>query len=150
MDPRLNELLKWGIENSAANSKASSNPNLPEGTRGLSSAAIQTLFGGPSDADLMREAMKAITSSEIDRDNKMTAFDNFHMLIEDLNNANNIENISLEGNGDGMDKRGLWDPLLEQLRHQEAEMRRMAAWCVGTAVQNNENTQRKVYCPTLC
>lgn len=91
----------------------------------------------------MREAMRAITSSEIDRDDKITAFDNFHMLIEDLNNANNIENISLERKGEIGDKRGLWDPLLEQLRHQEVDMRRMAAWCIGTAVQNNVNTQRK-------
>jgi len=98
----------------------------------------------------MREAMRAITSSELDRDDKMTAFDNFHMLIEDLNNANNIENISLEGKGESGDKRGLWDSLLEQLRHQDADMRRMAAWCIGTAIQNNENTQRKVRYSSLC
>lgn len=143
MDSSLNGLLKWGIENSTANSQASSNPDPREGTRTLNPAAIQALLGGPSDADLMREAMRAITSSEIDRDDKITAFDNFHMLIEDLNNANNIENISLERKGEIGDKRGLWDPLLEQLRHQEVDMRRMAAWCIGTAVQNNVNTQRK-------
>jgi hypothetical protein len=80
----------------------------------------------------------------------MTAFDNFHMLIEDLNNANNIENISLEGKGESEDKTGLWDMLLEQLRHQEADIRRMAAWCIGTAVQNNEKTQRKAHYSSLC
>ena len=149
MDPSLNRLLKWGIENSAENSQDSSNPNPREGTRTLNPAAIQALFGGPSDANLMREAMRAITSSETDRDDKMTAFDNFHMLIEDLNNADNIENISLEGKGESEDKTGLWNLLLEQLRHQEADIRRMAAWCIGTAVQNNEKTQRKAHYSSL-
>jgi hypothetical protein len=33
---------------------------------------------------------------------------------------------------------------VELLKHEEAEMRRMAAWCIGTAVQNNEKAQDKV------
>lgn len=142
-DPRLNDLLKWSIENSDASRQASNElPRPGDPRQGINADALQALLGGPTDADHMLEAMAAITSPEIGLDDKMTAFDNFHMLIEDLNNANNIENLSLQP--ENKEKRGLWDPLLELLAHEDAEMRRMAAWTVGTAVQNNERTQRKL------
>jgi hypothetical protein len=34
--------------------------------------------------------------------------------------------------------------LVKLLQHEDAEMRRHAAWCIGTAVQNNEKAQDKV------
>lgn len=129
-DPRLNEALKWSIQNS----DTSRNDPSSQGTRsqGLSAEALAALLGGPSDADLMREAMAAIQSPEVDLDNKLTAFDNFEQLIENLDNANNMESL------------GLWMPLVQQLGSDEAELRRMAAWCVGTAVQNNVKAQERV------
>lgn len=93
---------------------------------------MAALMGGPSDAELMREAMRAITSEETDLENKLTAFDNFEQLVEQIDNANNMEPL------------GLWPPLLKQLENEEAELRRMAAWCVGTAVQNNVKAQEKL------
>ncbi|KAK2839278.1 hypothetical protein FQN49_006294 [Arthroderma sp. PD_2] len=42
-----------------------------------------------------------------------------------------------------MDPLGLWAPLVDTLKDEEAEVRKMAAWCVGTAVQNNEQSQEK-------
>ena len=91
-------------------------------------------MGGPSDADLMKEAMAIITSSdpEITHDSKMTAFDNFEQLVENIDNANNMEAL------------GLWTPLLGQLNSASPELRRMAAWCVGTAVQNNAKAQERL------
>ena len=65
-------------------------------------------------------------------DNKLTAFDNFEQLIESIDNANNLEPL------------GLWTPLIQLLEHDEADMRRMAAACLGTVVQNNEKGQDKV------
>ena len=38
---------------------------------------------------------------------------------------------------------GLWTPLLGLLENKEAEIRKMAAWCVGTAVQNNVQAQER-------
>ncbi|KAK3672827.1 hsp70 nucleotide exchange factor fes1 [Recurvomyces mirabilis] len=133
----LNGLLKWGIENSAA---TRDDPNAPtengsrDPTRGLDSKMLAELLGGPSDADRMREAMSAIVApvDQIDLDNKMIAWDNFEQLIENLDNANNMEPL------------GLWAPLVQQLENSEPEMRRMAAWCCSTAVQNNIKSQEKM------
>ncbi|RGP63703.1 hsp70 [Fusarium longipes] len=131
-DPRLNELLKWSIEQSDA---TKNDPNAPPPKTQLTPELMASLMGGPSDADLMRASMEIITSDnaeEVSLDDKLVAFDNFEQLIENLDNANNIANLSL------------WTPLLEQLKHDEREMRKMAAWCVGTAVQNNEKTQERL------
>ncbi|KAL2002515.1 hypothetical protein VTN02DRAFT_6650 [Thermoascus thermophilus] len=136
MDARMNELLKWSIENSdvsrrAQDSQDSSSTSAPT-LRGLNPEAIKALFGGPSDAELMKESMAALHSDEVDLENKLIAFDNFEQLVETIDNANNMEPL------------GLWTPLVELLQHKEPEMRRMAAWCIGTAVQNNEKAQDKL------
>lgn len=132
MDPGLNELLKWGVENSSA---ALSDPNAPSPTtRGLNPEAIAALFGGPSDADLMKESMTTILSTDpkLTLADKLVAFDNFEQLVEQVDNANNLSALAL------------WSPLLSCLAHEEHEIRMMAAWCVGTAVQNNETSQERL------
>ena len=126
MDPNLNSLLKWSVENST-------NPQAdPEAAaRGLNPELLSSLFGGPSEADLMKESMAAILSDdpEMDIEAKLVAFDNFEQLIENLDNANLMEPLQL------------WPSLISLLEHEEAEMRKYAAWCVGTAVQNNTKSQ---------
>lgn len=151
MDRNLNNLLKWSIEHSAPSSAThpngataitapsadnnttgpSSAPNAPAGSS-LNPEILSALFGGPSEAELMRAAMEVITDSTTDLENKLIAFDNFEQLIESLDNANNLEPLSL------------WTPLLSVLAHEEQELRRMAAWCVGTAVQNNVRSQERL------
>lgn len=153
MDKNLNELLKWSIEAQTAgqngagtgatgvtSTSTTSNDAAP-GPNGTSTAATQSqlnpeilaaLLGGPSDADLMRESMAAITSDAVPLDEKLVAFDNFEQLIESLDNANNMPQL------------GLWAPLLAQLAAAEPDLRRYAAWCVGTAVQNNERSQERL------
>jgi len=132
MDPGLNSLLQWGIENSETSGQSPDQP--VKEPRGLSADALRALMGGPSDADLMREAMTLIISSdpEVTHDAKMTAFDNFEQLVENIDNANNMEPL------------GLWSPLLSQLDSPVADLRRMAAWCLGTAVQNNVKAQERL------
>lgn len=129
----MNQLLKWSIENSAdasADPTSTTDPKAerPSG-RPINASALNSLFGGPSDADLMKQSMAAILSPEITLENKFIAFDNFEQLIENLDNANNMENL------------GLWQPLVGLLGNDEAQLRMYAAWCVGTAVQNNEKSQ---------
>ena len=153
-DPRLNSLLKWSIQNSATDEGSTATPgstdqqqqhltpdtanNGPQGStaeaasRGLTPEMLSSLFGGPSEADLMKAAMAALVADDVDLEDKMVAFDNFEQLIESLDNANNMEPL------------GLWSPLVGLLAHEEPDMRRMAAWSVGTAVQNNEKSQDKV------
>ncbi|PHH69086.1 hypothetical protein CDD80_7021 [Ophiocordyceps camponoti-rufipedis] len=137
-DKRLNDLLRWGIENSEApvnSTTDTTNTADPSHGSNLTPDVMAALMGGPSDADLMKAAMEVIgapLSDQVSLDDKLIAFDNFEQLIESLDNANNMANLSL------------WTPLLDQLRSDEAELRKMAAWCVGTAVQNNERTQEKL------
>ena len=139
MDSNLNQLLKWGIENSDASRADTSSTtdskaerkDWPAG-RPLNPEALKVLMGGPSDAELMQESMAAIQSPDISLENKLVAFDNFEQLIENIDNANNMESLAL------------WTPLVGQLEHEEADMRKMAAWCLGTAVQNNVKAQDRV------
>ena len=137
MDQGMNQLLKWSIENSEKppgdpNSTANPETSQPS-SKGLNADALSSLFGGPSDADLMKESMAAIFSPEISLENKLVAFDNFEQLIEQIDNANNIESL------------GLWPPLAGLLESGEPDLRRLACWCIGTAVQNNPRCQEKPF-----
>ena len=132
----MNQLLKWGIENSetpSADPTSTTDPKAerPSG-RPINAEALNSLFGGPSDADLMKESMATVLSSQVTLEDKLVAFDNFEQLIENLDNANNMEVL------------GLWAPLVQLLKSNEAELRRYAAWCVGTAVQNNVKAQARL------
>lgn len=136
-DPGLNQLLQWSIENSdASKNDATTQPTdqQRDPKKGLDPEVLAQLLGAPSDADRMREAMSAIVApmSEVDLENKLVAWDNFEQMIENLDNANNMQPL------------GMWIPLVEQLEHEEGEMRRMAAWCCSTAVQNNESSQERL------
>lgn len=133
MDPKLSTLLKWSTENSGPGAPNGTNGSTaPQEARPFNPDALNALFGGPSDADLLKLSMSAILSSdpEISLDDKLIAFDNFEQLIENLDNANNLEPLAL------------WEPLIRCLGHAEREIRRYAAWCIGTSVQNNEKSQR--------
>ncbi|RDA83323.1 hypothetical protein CP532_6549 [Ophiocordyceps camponoti-leonardi (nom. inval.)] len=134
-DKRLNDLLRWGIENSTNDGSPPTGESNTANGSNLTPDVMAALMGGPSDADLMKAAMEVISaplSDQVSLDDKLVAFDNFEQLIESLDNANNMANLNL------------WTPLLDQLRSDEADLRKMAAWCVGTAVQNNERTQEKL------
>ena len=137
MDPGLNQLLKWSIENSEASrsdptTTTDGKVERPDSERLLNPDSLRSLMGGPSDADLMKESIAAIRSPDISVKDKLVAFDNFEQLIESIDNANNMEAL------------GLWMPLVSQLENEEADMRLMAAWCLGTAVQNNVKAQERV------
>ena len=136
MEPGLNQLLKWSIENSETASVDPTSTTDPKAERPsgrpINAEALNSLFGGPSDADLMKESMAAVLSPQITLENKLVAMDNFEQLIENLDNANNMEVL------------GLWAPLVQLLKNDEAELRRYAAWCVGTAVQNNVKAQERL------
>lgn len=162
MDKNLNELLKWSIEaQTAGNANSNGNPSTtavtsadapaaagdnnttaptttsqaPSSTNGLNPDILASLLGGPSDADLMRQSMAVITATsdpEVTLEHRLTAFDNLEQLIESLDNANNLGPL------------GLWAPLLASLSDAEPEVRRYAAWVVGTSVQNNETSQERL------
>jgi hypothetical protein len=124
----LNQLLQWGIENSSA-SQSDPTSSTTRPASNLNPKLLSELLGGPSDADLMRMAMTSILSASVPTSEKLIAWENFELLIEQIDNANNMEPL------------GLWPPLITQLSHEEAEMRRCAAGCVAAAVQNNVKSQ---------
>lgn len=130
-DPSLSNLLKWSIENSNPTEPTTDTNEQPQQSRPIDPSVLNAIFGGPSDADLMKESMNSILDSSIPLSDRLIAFDNFEQLIESLDNANNMAPL------------GLWTPLLSQLEHKEPELRKMAAWCVGTAVQNNVQAQER-------
>lgn len=127
-DPGMNEILKWGIENSEAGRPTDGSAPRSQ----LNPELLAQLMGGPSDADRMVEAMQAVHSPDVDLENKMIAWDNFEQMVENLDNANNMAALNL------------WVPLMEKLDDKEAEARTMACWCMGTAVQNNIKCQEQV------
>ncbi|KAI1422160.1 nucleotide exchange factor Fes1-domain-containing protein [Xylaria sp. FL1777] len=136
-DKNLNDLLRWSIENTATGPSGTTTTNdapRPTTTTTLNAEALAGLMGAPSDADLMRESMAAIVSDDpgVTLEARLTAFDNLEQLIESLDNANLLSKL------------GLWTPLLACLAHDEDQIRLMAAWCVGTAVQNNEPSQERL------
>lgn len=132
-DPGLNNLLKWGIQNSeASRTGAAPEAQPPPKFDAEALARLMTGMSGPSDAQLMQQSMQVIQNDEAELENRVVAFDNLEQLIENLDNANNLESL------------GLWVPLVEQLDNKDAELRRYAAWCCGTAVQNNIKTQERV------
>ncbi len=132
-DPGLNNLLKWGIQNSEA-SRTDPNASTHPPPK-VDVEALQRLLDGargPSDAQVMVESMDVIDNDDADLEAKCTAFDNFEMLIENLDNANNMANLKL------------WDRLIKHLDNGAADLRMYAAWCCGVAVQNNMQTQERV------
>jgi len=131
-DPRMNNLLKWSIENSSV---TRDDPNAPRTNRELDPEALRALLDGmtgPSDAEMMLRKMAIVMSEDMSLEDRVGAFDDFEMLIENLDNANNMENL------------GLWTKLVDQLDQEHAELRKYAAWCAGTAVENNVKAQERL------
>lgn len=119
----MDKLLKWSLNaGSAAPGTAVEAPD-PK--------LLSQLFGagGKDEVEQMKDNMTVILHPEAEKEDRLTAFDNLEMLIENLDNANNLKPL------------GMWQPLIAQLDDKDAEIRKMAAWVIGTAVQNNEPAQ---------
>jgi len=131
-DPGLTNLLKWSVENSDISRK---DPNAQANKdQNLNTEALAALFGATrrSDAQLMEEEMGKIEKESLNLEARIQAFDNFEQLIENIDNANNLEPLKL------------WGRLVEKLEEDEAEFRLYAAWCCATAVQNNIKSQERL------
>ncbi|KAG7914941.1 hypothetical protein KL905_005043 [Ogataea polymorpha] len=124
LDFAMEKLLQWSIANQSDDKELRAKTPAPD------PELLAQLFGQAVDEPTqMKQNMAVITSPEIDLENKLVAFDNFEMLIENLDNANNIENLKL------------WDPLLQQLSSPEPKLQALACSCIGTATQNNPKSQ---------
>ncbi|GAA5884502.1 hypothetical protein JCM6882_005278 [Rhodosporidiobolus microsporus] len=130
LDPSQS-LLRWGIENAEPGSIKQIAAEVEQGKRPDLDTNILKAMMGVSDADRMRECMNVIEgqSPEITDEDRYRAWDDLEMLIEDLDNANDLQNM------------GLWQPIVKHLTDSDDEVVKRACWVCGTAVQNNPKSQ---------
>ena len=133
MDPTMNNLLIWGIQNSDASRQ---DPTAPP-PQPMSDADRQAMSQwiheskGPSESDIMDMNLEVI-ETDPESKNKYAAFRSIETIIQKIDNAHNLENKTR------------WSKLLKQLESEDPELRSYAAWCCSTAVQNNIRSQERV------
>ncbi|WWC88707.1 uncharacterized protein L201_003620 [Kwoniella dendrophila CBS 6074] len=91
------------------------------------------LILGKSDSITMKEKMAFAINEENPLEERVEALDDFEMLIELIDNANNMPILKL------------WQPLLGLLSSNEPEIVSNALWIIGTAAQNNIKAQAALY-----
>ncbi|KAG8720637.1 hsp70 nucleotide exchange factor fes1 [Ceratobasidium sp. 394] len=122
----MESILKWSIENTPED--APRTVPSAERMKELDPAIIDMILG-KSDAVVMKEKLAFAVDEAREEDERVEALDDFEMLVEQIDNANNLENLQM------------WEPLLELMRSPVTGVQRHAIWIVGTAVQNNSTAQ---------
>ncbi|KAI0369329.1 Fes1-domain-containing protein [Pilatotrama ljubarskyi] len=123
----MENLLRWSIANSGPRDP---NQPPPQPRSDLDPAIIDMILGKP-DSELMKEALAIAVDESKDEDDRLQALDNFEMLIEQIDNANNMEKLNM------------WEPLHSLLINPSSseEIQKQVLWILGTAVQNNPAAQ---------
>ncbi|KAF8192808.1 nucleotide exchange factor Fes1-domain-containing protein [Mycena galopus ATCC 62051] len=123
----MESLLRWGIENSSAATDGSSAP--PVRRQDLDPGIIDMILG-KSDAELMKEDMTVAKDESQSESARVDALDHLEMLIEQIDNANNLEKLQM------------WSPLQSLVTSAPTSSIKMQAlWVIGTALQNNPAAQ---------
>ncbi|WBW72346.1 Hsp70 nucleotide exchange factor Fes1 [Schizosaccharomyces osmophilus] len=123
----MEKLLAFATELQAQGG-GSTNPPPPSNNQNLDTSVLDHIFGS-NPADEMRHAMDGIEDESVPLDQKEIAFDNLEMLVEQIDNANNLKPLQM------------WPRLLKQLENPEPSLRKLSAWVIATAVQNNPRSQ---------
>ncbi|BGP30791.1 hsp70 nucleotide exchange factor fes1 [Rhodotorula toruloides] len=143
LDP-TQALLRWGIENAAPGTLTETAEQVKAGKRPDLNTDILQAMMGQSDADRMKECVMVIEGQWVDRDgsgevknnsditdeDRYRAWEDLEMLVEELDNANDLQNM------------GLWQPIVKHLTDADDEVVKHACWVCGTAVQNNPKSQQ--------
>ncbi|KAF9960617.1 hsp70 nucleotide exchange factor fes1 [Mortierella alpina] len=127
---KMNELLKWSIINQATESEdapARTAPP-PKPMEKMDPGLIEAILG-KSETQMMMEALNVIKNPNATTDEKELAWEDFEMLIQQIDNAADIDNMKM------------WPPILEELKNPNPKFREQAAWVCGTATQNNPKAQ---------
>ncbi|CAK5280260.1 unnamed protein product [Mycena citricolor] len=123
----MESLLRWGIENSAQNASPSDPPPAPR--QDLDPGVIDMILG-KSDAELMKEDLSVALDESKSEDERINALDHLEMLIEQIDNANNLEKLKM------------WTPLHNLLsKAPTSDILMQTLWVIGTALQNNPAAQ---------
>lgn len=135
------DLLKWSI---AASANESNNDGesiqrvageISSGKRpDLADPALYEALMGKSEAQMMREELSAALDVQRTEKDRVQALDNFEMLIENIDNANNITSMKM------------WSSLIGLLEAETSSepVKLAALWIIGTAVQNNDKAQMAI------
>lgn len=122
----MEKLLAWSIANESGDKEAMEKIGKPD------EKALAQLFGtgGPDEPTLMKQSIQVVENPEADLEAKEVALENFEMLIENLDNANNIENMKM------------WPSIIKLLNDDQPEpLRILATSIIAIAVQNNPKCQ---------
>lgn len=125
----MEKLLQWSIAQQSGDQEAIAKIGQPD------PETLSKLFGtGPDEPTLMKQAIQVVEHPEATLENKQIALENFEMLIENLDNANNIENLKL------------WPNIIKLLNDEDGdcaddELKLLACSIIGIAVQNNPQSQ---------
>lgn len=144
-EPRnADDLLKWSIAasnqegGSAEATDASIQQIAGQITSGkrpdLSDPALYDALMGKSEAQMMREELSVALDGRRSEEDRVQALDNFEMLIESIDNANNISSMKM------------WEPLVALLTASNStpSIQLATLWILGTAVQNNDKAQMAI------
>jgi hsp70-interacting protein len=80
----MESLLRWSIENSSSGASGAAPTAAPR--KDLDPAIIDHILGKP-DAVLMKDALTIALDKSRDEDDRVTALDDFEMLVEHIDNA---------------------------------------------------------------
>lgn len=120
----MEKILKWSLAQQSGDQEVIDKVGTPD------PELLKQIFGGgPDEPTLMKQSIQVLQNDEATLPSKITALENFEMLIENLDNANNIENLKL------------WPDIVLTLNHPDSELKLLAASIIGVAVQNNPNSQ---------
>lgn len=122
----MEKLLQWSIAQQSGDREAMERIGQPD------PEALGKLFGtGPDEPTLMKQSIEVVEHPEATSENKQIALENFEMLIENLDNANNIENLKL------------WPSIIKLLNDDvdDSDLKVLACSIIGIAVQNNPISQ---------
>lgn len=122
---KMEKLLQWSIAQQTGDKEAMERIGAPD------PEMLKQLFGGsgPDEPTLMRQAIYVAKNVDAEDEHKLGALENFEMLIENLDNANIIQNLKL------------WPDIIELLSSPNKEISVLAASIIATATQNNPPSQ---------
>ncbi|TFK48222.1 nucleotide exchange factors-like protein [Heliocybe sulcata] len=123
----MQSLLRWSVEHS--DPSGSQNPGDGEPKK-LDPEIIDMILGKP-DSEQMKEKLAIAVDERRSEEERVQALDDFEMLIESIDNANDLEKLQM------------WQPLHDLLTSPGStdKVKRQALWVIGTAVQNNPAAQ---------
>ncbi|KAJ2851833.1 hsp70 nucleotide exchange factor fes1 [Coemansia brasiliensis] len=130
----MESLLKWAVLNGANINKATASEDAPARSstdpapQPLDPAVLDVILGKPASVQ-MTECMEAVENPETPLDAREIALDDLEMLVENIDNAQNLEPLNL------------WPRIIKLFADPEPSIRIGALWVGGTAVQHNPKAQ---------